>query len=165
MDAWETLRNAIPKGGIKAVAARMHVSYDWVCRWRREPLSSEAPLATGQASPLSRTCELIDAVFHEENGEERAGYIVEHIRLHYELLANAHRIKGFDGSLEKRTVASADLLTQATSAVVSLQTEGITEDTIRRLALLRDAANSVLFRVGKDLYHKQETPTASNLSA
>ncbi len=153
MDAWKTLKTVIPDGQVKAVAARMHVSHDYVLRWRREPFSDEAPMATGMASPLSRVCDLIDTTFLVN--PLGAGLLVEHVRLHHELLTDAHNIRGFQGSPSELALASADLLTQATNAIVSLGTEE-GEDTLRKLVLLRDAAQAAITRVGKDLYCRDE---------
>jgi hypothetical protein len=151
MDPWRTLRDAIPDGQVKPVALRMHVSHDYVLRWRREPLSDEAPTATGMASPLSRNCLLIDAVFPEN--PTGASLIVEHINMHYRLLTEAHDIRTF-GGIEDRALASADILTQATQAVISLN-EGVSEDTLTKLVLLRDAAEATIRRVGKQLYARE----------
>jgi hypothetical protein len=156
MEAWRTLRDAIPDRQVKPVALRMHVSHDYVLRWRREPLSDESPSATGMASPLSRNCLLIDAVFPEN--PTGASLIVEHVNMHYRLLTEAHDIRGFTGFAE-RALASADILTQATQAVISLN-EGVTEDTLQKLVLLRDAADAVIPRVGKQLYHRSHSPGA-----
>ena len=154
MDPWKTLKCVIPDGQVKAVACRMRVSHDYVLRWRREPFSDEAPMATGMASPLSRVCDLVDACFLINPPE--AGLIVEHVKLHHELLTDAAGIQGFNGSPSERALASADLLTQATAAVVSLgMAEG--DDTLRKLVLLRDAADHAISRVGKDLYSKEST--------
>lgn len=149
MEAWRTLRDAIPDRQVRPVAERMHVSHNFVCKWRREPTSDESPTATGMASPLSRNCLLIDAVFPEN--PIGAALVVEHINMHYRLLTDAHGVRGF-GGIEERAMASADILTQATKAVISLN-EGITEETLRKLVLLRDAADTVLRRVGKQLYY------------
>jgi len=155
MESWKTLKTVIPDGQVKAVAARMRVSHDYVLRWRREQFSDETPMATGMASPLSRTCDLIDAVFLIN--PIGSGLLVEHVNLHHELLTNAHDIRGFQGDPSELALASADLLTQATAAVVSLGTEG-GEDTLRKLVLLRDATNAAITRVGKDLYHPEARP-------
>jgi hypothetical protein len=154
MEAWKTLKTVIPDGQVKAVAARMRVSHDYVLRWRREQFSDETPMATGMASPLSRTCDLIDAIFLVN--PIGSGLVVEHVALHHELLTNAHNIRGFQGDPSELALASADLLTQATSAVVSLSTEG--EDTLRKLVLLRDATVAAISRVGKDLYYRDQRP-------
>jgi len=149
MDAWVTLKNAIPKGEVRSIAARMRLSYDYVCRWRREPLGDESPLSTGQASPLGRTCDLIDAVFLVN--PPGASYIVEHIKLHYQLLLNAHGIQGFNGSDRARTEAASDLLRQATAAICALNSDSLSDHTVRELVLLRDATDLAISRVSKDL--------------
>lgn len=153
MEPWATLREAIPDGQVKPVALRMHVSYDYVLRWRRELPSDEAPTATGMTSPLTRVCLLIDSVFPEN--PEGAAHIVEHIIRHHQLLTNAQSIRGFDG-MEERASASADILSQCTEAVISLN-EGVTVDTLRKLIRLRDAADAALQRVGKDLFYRPPT--------
>jgi len=149
MDAWQTLKEAIPDGQLKAVAGRMRISYDYVCRWRREPLSDESPLATGQASPLSRTCELMDTLELTKDG--RPELILHHIQLHYQLLVNARRIQGFNGSDRARTEAASDLLRQATAAICALNEENLSEETVRQLVQLRDATDLAMLRVSKDL--------------
>lgn len=156
MEPWQTLREAIPDRMLVEVARHMHVSRDYVSRWRREPLSDEAPAGTGMASPLSRTLDLINGVFTvNPNGPS---LIVEHVVLHWEMITRAHGIKSFNSSND-RAIASADLLTRATVAVNSLNVDGITEETLRNLSALRDAVDAVVSRVGKDLFHKPQLST------
>jgi hypothetical protein len=150
MEPWRTLREAIPNRKAAEVARQMHVSRDFVLRWRREPLSDEAPLGTGMASPLSRTIELINAVFLVNPAG--ASLIVEHIALHWEMLARTHGIKEFTSSTD-RAIAAADLLTQATQAVNTLNLEGVTEETLVKLIAIRDAAAEAVQRTGKSLYY------------
>ena len=149
MEPWQVLERAIPDRTSKIVAAAMHVHQNYVLAWRREPLSHEAPLATGMASPLSRVCELITAVFAVNPRE--CALIPEHIRLHYQLLVEAHRIAGFRDNEQERALTSADLLTKAIAAVNSLNLEGVNDDTLRHLVLLRTAVDNAISRVGKDL--------------
>lgn len=161
MEAWVTLKEAIPDGQVRAIAARMNVSYDYVLRWRREPTSDETPSATGRAaSPLGRVCNLVDAVFL--TNPLGASLIVEHVVLHHEQLVNAQRVESFGDSIEQRALASGDILTQATQAIVSLN-QGVTEETLRKLILLREVTNQAIARVGKDLYQPQPTNRRSSI--
>jgi hypothetical protein len=152
MQPWQTLKQAIPDRQVRPVAERMHVGHGYVLRWRREPESDEAPAATGMVSPLSRTCNLIDAVFL--GNPVGAGLIVEHVDMHFRLLTEAHHIPGF-GGIEERALASADILTQATHSVIALNKE-ISEETLQKLILLRDATDAVIDRVSKQLYHRSQ---------
>ena len=154
MEAWRTLRAAIPNRTALEVARQMHVTRDFVLRWRREPLSDEAPLATGMASPLSRTIELINAVFLVN--PVGPSLIVEHVSLHWEMLARTHKIEKFIGSTEP-AIAAADLLSQATEAVNALNLDGVSEQTLIKLIALRDAAAKAVERTGKSLYHHPQS--------
>ncbi len=149
VNAWKILKQAIPDGQCKAVALRMKVSADYVRRWRREPLSDEAPLATGQTSPLDRVFDLVDAVFLVNPAE--AILIVEAVNAHFKLLTEAHGIEGFNGSSEQRALQSAELLDKAAEAVNSLNIEGVTNETLHHLVRLRGATERAIFRVTKDL--------------
>ena len=91
MDAWQTLKAAIPDGTAKAVALRYGVTADHLRRWRREPLSDEAPLASGQRSPLDRVCDLVDAVFLAH--PPGTVLIVDHVRDHYHHLIKTHSLE------------------------------------------------------------------------
>lgn len=158
MDPSQTLREAIPNRMAAEVARQMHVSRDFVLRWRRPTLSDEAPFGTGMASPLSRTLDLINAVFLVNPAGP--SLIVEHIVLHWEMLARTHGIEVYETSRE-RALAAADLLSQATAAVNTLNLEGITEQTLISLIALRDAAAQAVLRTGKELYHRPQTHVRS----
>lgn len=123
MTGFETLETAIPRGSAESVADFLGVHPDEVRRWRREPESSEQPLATGRRSPLDRGCDLISSVFLEN--PEGAELIVEHFRSH---LA---RLKAKQGR--------ADLMTQ--SEVEQALSE-ISRNAQRALDSLRAATES-----------------------
>ena len=160
MEASQTLRLAIPDRQCRAIAERMHVSPDYVRRWRRKLLSDEAPLGTGMASPLSRCCELVDSVFLSY--PPGSSLIVEHINVHYELLTRAHGMLDFKNNPAERAEASADLLAQSVAAVNSLNLDGISEETLVKLVALRDASQHVLDQVGKALYFRPNLNHNSN---
>lgn len=157
MQTFEVLEKAIPRGAAERVAQALHVTADYVRRWRREPTSDEAPLASGQRSPLDRVCDLIDAIFLAN--PQGACLIVEHVRAHYNALMETHAGAGFNGCAHERAVATADLLRESTEAINSLNVEGITAHTLRELIEMRDAADKVIVRVEADIQqteHKKE---------
>jgi len=154
MEPWQTLREAIPDRTALEVARHMHVTRDFVLRWRRQPLSDETPEGTGMASPLSRTLDLINGVFVVN--PVGPSLIVEHVAMHWEMLCRAHGIKAYQNTTE-RAVAAADLLTQATDAVNTLNLEGVSEQTLVKLIALRDAAAQAVSSIGKELYHHSTT--------
>lgn len=150
MEPWQTLREAIPSRMLAEVARHMHVTPDFVRRWRRQPLSDEAPLGTGMASPLSRTLDLINGVFTVN--PIGPSLIVEHVSLHWEQVCRTHGIDAYKSSTEV-ALAAADLLSQATNAVNTLNLEGASEQTLIQLIALRDAAAQAVLRVGKEIYY------------
>jgi hypothetical protein len=150
MEPWQTLREAIPNRTAREVARHMHVTPDFVLRWRRQPLSDESPLGTGMASPLSRTLDLINGVFAVN--PDGPSLIVEHVSLHWEMLCRAHGIRSYINSAEVAE-AAADLLSQATNAVNTLNLEGVSDQTLVKVIALRDAAAQAVSRIGKELFH------------
>ncbi len=161
MDPWQTLREAIPKGTLHEVARHMHVTPDFVRRWRRQPESPDMPLGTGMASPLSRTLDLINGVFTVN--PVGPSLIVEHVSLHWETLCRTHGIERYKSSAEV-SVAAADLLSQATQAVNTLNLEGISEQTLINVIALRDAAAQAVNRIGKELFHHPPQPHLRSIS-
>jgi hypothetical protein len=125
MDSWRALRLAIPRGAVKAVARRLHVSADYVRRWRREPLSDEAPLATGQRSPLDRMLDLMDAIYVEH--PRGVDLVFGVVREHYE------RLRGQAASRTDRRQAAADALREASEAINALLVEMDDAETEREI--------------------------------
>lgn len=151
MQTFEVLEKAIPRGAAERVAQALHVTADYVRRWRREPTSDEAPLASGQRSPLDRVCDLIDAIFLAN--PQGACLIVEHVRAHYNALMETHAGAGFNGCAHERAVATATLLRETTEAVNALGVEGVTNHTLTELVEMRDATENVIARVQADIRH------------
>ena len=61
MKAWEVLRAATERVGIKAVAARLNVSSALVYKWCQEPPSTGNPSGSGAYNPLDRLRVLYEA--------------------------------------------------------------------------------------------------------
>lgn len=138
METWETLKRAIPDGESKAVAKRMHHHPDHVRRWRREPLSVDAPLSTGQRSPLDRCCDLLDAIFL--SNPIGAALVAEHVWGHYTKLRDALNPKT---QWDKRAHA-ANTLREAVEAVNCLNLDVDDEQTIIEIVEARDALDKAL---------------------
>jgi transposase-like protein len=92
MKSFEVLKRAIPDGKIDEVAEKMNVSSDTVRRWRREPLSDDAPTESGRKSPLDRMNQLVDAVFLVNPGG--AHTVADRPREHYKSLSETHALTG-----------------------------------------------------------------------
>jgi hypothetical protein len=108
MDAYLTLKKAIPRGEADAVAYKMGVVGATVRNWCREP-GSDDDASTGKRSPLDRVCDLITAVF-EEVDEEHAELIKDHVDGHLESLkAKKQRRAPMTAELEEK-LQSAQLL-------------------------------------------------------
>ncbi len=60
MKSWEVLREAADRIGVKALAARLHVSTALVYKWCQEPPSEELG-GSGARNPLDRLAEIYDA--------------------------------------------------------------------------------------------------------
>lgn len=147
MQSWEVLEEAIPRKSSERVAQILSVCADYVRKWRREPESDEAPTASGQRSILDRVCDLIDAVFLvNPNG---AGLIVNFINAHYDDLLTTHA-KPIP-CRDSQAATGANLLTQATEAINSLNVDGCTPETHRELVELRDAADLAIKQVEKTM--------------
>jgi hypothetical protein len=140
-EGWITLRRAIPDGTAKAVALRLHLHPDHVRRWRREPLSDDAPLSSGQRSPLDRVCDLIDAVFL--SNPVGPAYIVEHVRRHYDALLDAQVP---DEAWDRRQHA-AELLRETVDAVNCLNLEADDDETISEIIQARDSLDRALAQI------------------
>lgn len=80
MDAYLTLKQAIPRGEADAVAYKMGVVGATVRTWCREP-GTDDDANTGKRSPLDRVCDLITAVC-EEVDVEHAELIAAHVQGH-----------------------------------------------------------------------------------
>jgi transposase-like protein len=112
MKSWQVLKQAIPDGKVDEVAERMGVSADTVRRWRREPLSDDAPTESGRKSPLDRMNQLVDSVFLVNPGGSHT--VAENPREHYKSLAETHALKGTVKGAA--AVALADMV-QAVNAI------------------------------------------------
>lgn len=142
-EGWKTLQRAIPDGMAKAVAHRLSVSADHVRRWRRKPLSDEAPLSTGQRSILDRTCDLVDAVWL--TNKLGAALIVEHVRHHYEELVRVAAAS--DGEWDPRAHA-ASTLREAAEAVNALNLDSVSdEETILELVEARELIDQAILKL------------------
>ena len=133
MEAWDTLKRAIPDGAAKAVAHRLGVTANHVRRWRREPLSDDAPLATGQRSPLDRVVELLDAVFLVS--PSGAAFIVDHVAGHHHQLIQA----SLDPGHWDKRAHTAELLRETIDAVNALNLDASDADTLQELREARVA--------------------------
>ncbi len=142
-EAWKTLRRAIPDRAAKAVAFRLNVSADHVRRWRREPLSDDAPLSSGQRSPVDRVCDLLDAVFLVS--PSGAAYIVDHVAAHHQSLLQA----SLDPEHWDKRADTADLLRETIDAVNALNLDAPDEETITELVEAKTAIDQVLTRIQK----------------
>lgn len=138
MEAWDTLRRAIPDGAAKAVAMRLRVTANHVRRWRREPLSDEAPLATGQRSPLDKILEFLDAVFLVSPTGE--ALIVDHINAHHQSLLDA----SLDPETWDKRAHTATLLRETTEAVNALNLDASDETTLQELSEARSAIDQAI---------------------
>lgn len=140
MESYEVLEKAIPRKASARVAQLLGVCTDYVRRWRREPESDDAPLATGQRSILDRICDLIDAVFLVNPAG--VSLIVEYVNNHYRDLIKTHATP-IDG-YQERAEHCAKLLKEATEAINKLNLEGCSNDALQELIELRDAADSTI---------------------
>lgn len=145
MESYEVLNLAIPKKASERVAKILSVSAAYVRRWRNEPESDENPDATGQRSILDRICDLIDAVFLVN--PKGVCLIIEYINNHYQNLIETHA-PDID-CYQKRAEAVAELLTETTQAVNKLNLEGCSDDTLKELIEMRDAADKAIKSVQK----------------
>lgn len=135
MESYEVLEQAIPKKRSEKVAQLLSISATYVRRWRREPDSEDSPSGTGQRSILDRICDLLDAVYLVN--PPGVALIVNHINSYYDdlLATHAKPIETFSDRAEH----SANLLTQVTEAINSLNLTGCSQDTHRELVEARDA--------------------------
>lgn len=147
MDSWEVLERAIPRAASGRVAQLLGVGADYVRKWRREPESDESPTASGHRSILDRICNLLDAIFIVN--PPGAGLVVNHVIEHHQSLLETHA-QPFAGDTDKARSVS-HLLTEATEAINRLNLEGPTDETLRELIELRDAAASTIIRVQKTM--------------
>lgn len=58
--AWEVLRDAVERVGVKAVAARLKLSSALVYKWCQEPRSRVSPTNSGALNPLDRLKTILD---------------------------------------------------------------------------------------------------------
>ena len=151
MESYEVLEKAIPRAAAAKVAQLLGVSADYVRRWRREPDSDENPNASGQRSILDRICDLIDVVYLVN--PQGTPLIVNHIQSHHQALLETHAAP-IDTEFSKAETIS-DLLTQATEAINRLNLEGCTNETLRELVEMRDAADRAIKSVEKTLQEKE----------
>ena len=143
MQSWKVLEIAIPRGLADRIGQALHLTGDYVRRWRREPLSDDAPLASGQRSPLDRFCDLLDAVFL--TNPPGAEFIVDYINDYHDELLAVHKPRQF-ASRGERTRASMDILKESTEAIRALNCDTLSDDALRELLDLRAAVNSAIAR-------------------
>ena len=152
MEGWETLKRAIPDGAAKAVALRLRVTADHVRRWRREPLSDDAPLSSGQRSYLDKVCELIDAVVLVN--PIGGALIAEHVWAHYQKLRDT-----LSPQTEwDRRMCAATTLHEAVQAVNCLITDAPDEQTIIEIVEARDALDQALVQLRSRQDRASEPP-------
>lgn len=147
MESFEVLEQAIPRAASHRIAQFLGITADLVRKWRREPESDDAPTATGQRSILDRICDLIDAVFLIN--PKGSALIVNFIRAHHQQLLDTHAEPLNDHQSRAETIS--DLLTQATEAINHLNLHGCTNDTLRQLIEMRDAADRAVKCVEKTI--------------
>lgn len=123
------------------------VGADYIRKWRREPESDETPSASGHKSILDRICNLLDAVFLVN--PPGAGLIVNHVNEHHQSLLETHAT-AFKSQADRANSVSR-LLTEATEAINRLNLEGCTDETLRELIELRDAASITIIQVQKTM--------------
>lgn len=147
MESYEVLEKAIPKKMSAKVAQYLSISADYVRRWRREPDSDDAPTASGQRSILDRICDLIDIVFLIN--PQGSALIVNHVVNHHENLLQLHAepITDQKGCAEH----SADLLKETTEAINKLNLDGVSNETLKELIDVRDAADRTISALNKTL--------------
>ncbi len=143
MSTWQILYQAIPRGCADAVANKLNVTADIVRRWRREPLSDDAPVATGQRSPLDRIFDFIDAVFLVN--PQGSSLVVNAIRDHHECLLETHSVKR---ACKKQT--AADLLRECVDVVNALNLDAPDEVVDVQLAELKHRVDSAVLRRRSD---------------
>lgn len=153
MTTWQILEKVIRRQDTERVAQLLHVSGDYVRRWRREPVSDEAPLASGQRSPLDRVCDLIDATFL--TNPTATVFIVEHVNNHYDALLETHASEQLN-NCKTRALTSANLLKEATEAINALTVEGVNQHTLHELIEMRDAADRAIKSVRATLQVNEE---------
>ena len=147
MESWEVLEKAIPRAASGRVAQLLGIGADYVRKWRREPESEESPTASGHRSILDRICNLLDAVFLVN--PPGVGLVVNHIIEHYQSLLEVHASPIATDSARANSVSF--LLTEATEAINRLNLEGCTDETLRELVELRDAAATTIIQVQKTM--------------
>lgn len=152
MESYEVLAQAIPKKASERVAQLLNVSADYIRKWRREPESADAPLSSGQRSILDRICELIDAVFLVN--PQGVALIIAFINNHYKQLVQTHAMLLV--TTDCRVKQTGELLTEATQAINRLNSEGCTNETLRELIEMRDAADRAIESVQKTMRAKEE---------
>jgi phage gp29-like protein len=153
MESWEVLERAIPRSASGRVAQLLGIGADYVRKWRREPESEDAPTASGHRSILDRICNLLDAVFLVN--PSGAGLVVNHIIEHHQDLLETHALP-FTTDADKASSVS-NLLTQATEAINRLNLEGCTNETLRELIELRDAAATTIIQVQKTMEEENDS--------
>lgn len=136
-EGWKALRLAIPTGVLKEVAHRYGVTADHLRRWMREPLSDEAPLASGQRSPVDRACDLMDAVML--SNPVGVAHIREYIDSHHDQLLDALIPDEWN-----RREHAAELLRETVDVVNALNLDVCDEDTIAEVVEARNALDQLL---------------------
>ncbi len=101
VEAWEVLREAVEKVGVKRIAARLKVSSALVYKWCQEPPSEEDPEGSGAKNPLDRLRIIIEAtqdarlvnwLCHAAGGFFAQNPCVEPKDRDEELLVTTHRV-------------------------------------------------------------------------
>jgi transposase-like protein len=139
--AWKTLRSAIPSEVTSEVAKRFGVTADHVRRWMREPLSDEAPLASGQRSPLDRFCDLLDAIFL--SNPLGTSLCVEYIREHHRRLISAAADQDWDR--QAHAAHAARETAEAVSCLILDRTPD--EETVKEITEARDLLDAALVQI------------------
>lgn len=162
MENWEVMREAIPRGTVDQIAAGMRkrgykCSHDTVTRWTRPQTSDETPEATGQASPLDKTTDLIE-VITLENGRELAALVPNQVNAYFHRIAFPDpQILTLTNSPEDLSKCAAELLQACGRAISSLTAKsGPTRETTYELLRLKHLAEEAVLCVNQDLIRQEQ---------
>jgi hypothetical protein len=160
IEGWRILQRAIPSEHIKAIASRYGVTADHLRRWMREPLSDEAPLASGQRSPVDRTFDLMDAIHLSH--PTGVAFIREAVCSHHDQLVESTE-EWFAPWNRREHAATA--LRETVEAVNCLNLDVCDEETLAQLVEAADAIGVAISRLRTrrpsgqgDTEGHQETP-------
>ena len=65
-NSWDVMRDAADRIGVKALAARLHLSTALIYKWCQEPPSDDEPAASGARNPLDRLRAVYEATGDRE---------------------------------------------------------------------------------------------------